>query len=310
MRTDQPVTIRRVDYTPPAFLVDDLHLTLDLDPDDTRVRATLLLRRNPAFHPADGRPAPLVLNGEQLSLVDLRLDDRTLPPSSYRVRAGSLTIPHVPDRFTLATACRIAPAANTSLSGLYVSNDNFFTQCEAEGFRRITWFPDRPDVMARYTVTLRARRDRYPVLLSNGNLVAGGDCDDTDPDGADRRGWHWATWQDPFPKPSYLFALVAGRLVPTERMLRTRSGREVLLQVWVERGNEDRTGHAMESLVRAIRWDEERFGLELDLDRFMIVAVSDFNMGAMENKGLNIFNSKYVFANPRIATDQDFAAIE
>jgi aminopeptidase N len=310
MRTDQPVTIRRVDYTPPAFLVDEVRLALDLDPEDTRVHATLRLRRNPAFHPADGKPAPLVLNGEGLSLVDLLVDGRALASSSYRLHAGTLVIPEVPDRFELATVCRIAPAANTSLSGLYVSNDNFFTQCEAEGFRRITWFPDRPDVMARFTVTLRARRDQCPVLLSNGNLIEAGDCADTDPDGTDRRGWHWATWQDPFPKPSYLFALVAGRLTPTERMLRTRSGREVLLQVWVEPGNEDRTGHAMESLVRAIRWDEERFGLELDLDRFMIVAVSDFNMGAMENKGLNIFNAKYVFANPRIATDQDFAAIE
>ncbi len=307
MRTDQPVTIRRVDYTPPAFLVDEVRLELDLDPDDTRVRARLRLRRNPA-HP-DG-DAPLVLNGEHLSLVDLRLDGRPLAPDRFTLDGDTLAVPAMPDRFELSTVSRIAPAANTSLSGLYVSNDNFFTQCEAEGFRRITWFPDRPDVMARYTVTLRAPRERCPVLLSNGNLVASGDCDPRDPDGADRDGWHWATWEDPFPKPSYLFALVAGNLVATEHRLSTRSGREVLLQVWVEPGNEDRTGHAMASLVRAIRWDEERFGLELDLDRFMIVAVDDFNMGAMENKGLNIFNTKYVFANPRIATDQDFAAIE
>ncbi|MFO1300032.1 MAG: aminopeptidase N [Burkholderiaceae bacterium] len=310
MRTDQPVTIQRVDYTPPAFLVEDVRLDFDLDPHDTVVRAVLRLRRNPAHRPADGKPAPLVLNGERLSLVDVRIDGRALAAPQFRIEGDALTVPQVPDRFELATVSRIAPAANTSLSGLYVSNDNFFTQCEAEGFRRITWFPDRPDVMARYTVTLRAPRERYPVLLSNGNLVASGDCEPAGPDGADRRGWHWATWEDPFPKPSYLFAVVAGRLVATERRLRIRSGREVLLQVWVEPDNEDRTGHAMESLVRAIRWDEERFGLELDLDRFMIVAVGDFNMGAMENKGLNIFNSKYVFANPRIATDQDFAAIE
>ena len=310
MRTDQPVTIQRVDYTPPAFLVDEVRLEFDLDPDDTVVRATLRMRRNPAHRRADGKPAPLVLNGERLSLVDARVDGRALAAAQFRIENDTLTVPQVPDRFELATVSRIAPAANTSLSGLYVSNDNFFTQCEAEGFRRITWFPDRPDVMARYTVTLRAPRERCPVLLSNGNLVASGDCEASGPDDADRRGWHWATWEDPFPKPSYLFAVVAGRLVATERRLRTRSGREVLLQVWVEPGNEDRTGHAMESLVRAIRWDEERFGLELDLDRFMIVAVGDFNMGAMENKGLNIFNSKYVFANPRIATDQDFAAIE
>jgi len=310
MRTDQPVTIRRVDYTPPAFLVDEVRLDFDLDPGDTVVRAALRLRRNPAHRPADGQPAPLVLNGERLSLVDLRVDGRVLAAPEFGIDGDTLTVPNVPDRFELATVSRIAPATNTSLSGLYVSNDNFFTQCEAEGFRRITWFPDRPDVMARYTVTLRAPRERYPVLLSNGNLVASGDCEPAGPDGADRRGWHWATWEDPFPKPSYLFAVVAGRLVATERRLRTRSGREVLLQVWVEPGNEDRTSHALESLARAIRWDEERYGLELDLDRFMIVAVGDFNMGAMENKGLNIFNTKYVFANPRIATDQDFAAIE
>ncbi|MCD6732164.1 MAG: aminopeptidase N [Burkholderiaceae bacterium] len=310
MRTDQPVTIRRVDYTPPAFLVDEVRLEFDLDPDDTVVRATLRLRRNPAHRSADGKPAPLVLNGEHLSLVDLRIDGRALASHEFAIEGDTLSVPAAPEPFELVTVSRIAPAANTSLSGLYVSNDNFFTQCEAEGFRRITWFPDRPDVMARYTVTLRAPRGRCPVLLSNGNLVASGDCEATGPDGADRRGWHWATWEDPFPKPSYLFAVVAGKLVATERRLRTRSGREVLLQVWVEPGNEDRTDHAMQSLVRAIRWDEERFGLELDLDRFMIVAVGDFNMGAMENKGLNVFNTKYVFANPRIATDQDFAAIE
>src|SRR5690606_6272452 len=171
--------------------------------------------------------------------------------------------------------------------------------CEAQGFRRITWFPDRPDVMARYTVTLRAPREDCPVLLSNGNLVdagSGARADAAD-DAVAGDEWHWATWHDPFPKPSYLFAVVAARLVANERRLRTRSGRDVLLQVWVEPGNEARTGHAMASLERAIRWDEERFGLELDLDRFMIVAVSDFNMGAMENKGLNIFNAKYVFAD-------------
>jgi len=310
MRTDQPVTIRRADYTPPAFLVDDVRLEFDLDHDDTLVRAALHLRRNPAHRGVEGEPAPLVLDGEQLSLVELRIDGRPLAAHEFAIDGDTLSIPAAPERFELSTVSRIAPAANTSLSGLYVSNGNFFTQCEAEGFRRITWFPDRPDVMARYTVTLRAPRERCPVLLSNGNLVARGDCDAIGADGADRRGWHWATWEDPFPKPSYLFAVVAGRLVATERRLRTRSGREVLLQVWVEPGNEDRTDHAMQSLVRAIRWDEERFGLELDLDRFMIVAVGDFNMGAMENKGLNIFNTKYVFANPRIATDQDFAAIE
>ncbi len=272
------------------------------------MRAVLALRRRPDT-PARER-VPLVLDGEGLSLVDARIDGKPLAPSAYRVEADTLVVPDVPQRFEFETVSRLSPTANTSLSGLYLSNDNFFTQCEAEGFRRITWFADRPDVMARYRVTLRAPRERWPVLLSNGNLVASGPCDGSGDGGPARPGWHWATWDDPFPKPSYLFALVAGRLAVTERRLRTRSGREVLLQVWVEPGNEARTGHALEALERAIRWDEERFGLELDLDRFMIVAVSDFNMGAMENKGLNVFNAKYVFADPRIATDQDFAAIE
>ncbi|MBN9459823.1 MAG: aminopeptidase N [Burkholderiales bacterium] len=310
MRTDQPVTIRRTDYTPPAFLVDEVRLEFDLDPQRTRVHALLSVRRNPALPGAGNVRTPLVLNGEQLKLVDLRIDGRPLEAASYRIADDTLTVPEVPERFVLATVSYIDPSANAALSGLYVSNGNLFTQCEAEGFRRITWFPDRPDVMARYTVTLRAPRERFPVLLSNGNLVAAGECEPLAGDGIERRGWHWATWEDPFPKPSYLFALVAGRLVATEQRLRTRSGREVLLQVWTEPGNEARTGHAMASLERAIRWDEQRFGLELDLDRFMIVAVDDFNMGAMENKGLNIFNTKYVFADPRIATDQDFAAIE
>ncbi|MGD9945570.1 MAG: aminopeptidase N [Burkholderiaceae bacterium] len=335
MRTDQPVTIRRQDYTPPAFLIERIDLEFDLDPKATQVRATMQILRNGMLR--NGEARPLVLNGEQLTLVDILLDGRRLEASSYRLDEETLQIDDVPERFSLTVVSRLAPESNSSLMGLYQSSGNYFTQCEAEGFRRITWFPDRPDVMARYRVTLRAPRDSCPVLLSNGNLVASGDCDGSaaaggsaagagagagadsaadaaaggsPDDGIDRRGWHWAVWEDPFPKPSYLFALVAGRLVVTEERLRTRSGRDVLLQVWVEPGNEDKTGHAMESLKHAIRWDEERFGLELDLDRFMIVAVGDFNMGAMENKGLNIFNTKYVFAHPRIATDQDFAAVE
>jgi aminopeptidase N len=242
-----------------------------------------------------------VLDGEELELIEVRLDGELLPAGRWIIDDAGLRIHDAPERFRLLTISRTRPSANTALSGLYLSNGNFFTQCEAEGFRRITWFPDRPDVMARFSVTLCAPRDRFPVLLSNGNLVGTVARED---------GRIEATWVDPFPKPSYLFALVAGNLVATERRLQTRSGREVLLQVWVEPGNEGRTVHAMESLVRSIRWDEERFGLELDLDRFMIVAVADFNMGAMENKGLNIFNSKYVFADPQLATDQDFAAIE
>ncbi|MCC7060382.1 MAG: aminopeptidase N [Burkholderiaceae bacterium] len=310
MPSHSVITIRRLDYTPPAWLVDTVRLEFDLDPQRTRVRATLGVRRNPAASTPAGGRAALVLNGEQLELVELQLDAQPLPASAWRLDEGMLIVPEVPERFELTTVSYTDPSANSSLSGLYLSNGNFFTQCEAEGFRRITWFPDRPDVMARYTVTLRAPRERFPVLLSNGNLVASGACEATPDDAIDRQGWHWATWEDPFPKPSYLFALVAGGLVATERRLQTRSGREVLLQVWVEAGNQARTGHAMDSLERAIRWDEQRFGLELDLDRFMIVAVDDFNMGAMENKGLNVFNAKYVFADPRIATDQDFAAIE
>jgi len=300
MRTDEPITIRRADYAAPAWLAEEIALEFDLDPQRTLVTATTLFARNPAV---DGA---FVLDGDGLELVRLELDGAPLPEGAYSVSPQRLAIDSVPERFTLRVVTALNPSANTALMGLYVSSGNFFTQCEAEGFRRITYFPDRPDVMARYEVTLRADRERYPVLLSNGNLVDTGSCA---PDGSGVVR-HWARWVDPFPKPSYLFALVAGTLVATEQRFRTRSGRDALLQVWVEPGNEDKTGHAMRSLVRAIRWDEERFGLELDLDRFMIVAVGDFNMGAMENKGLNVFNTKYVFATPRIATDGDFANIE
>ena len=205
---------------------------------------------------------------------------------------------NIPDSFELTLESTCNPAENTTLSGLYVSGGNFFTQCEAEGFRRITYFLDRPDVMATYTVTLRADKADYPVLLSNGNLIEEGDLEN---------GRHFARWEDPFKKPSYLFALVAGKLVKLEQRMKTGSGKEKLLQVWVEPHDLDKTQHAMDSLIHSIEWDERRFGLELDLDRFMIVAVSDFNMGAMENKGLNIFNTKYVLANPETATDIDFA---
>ncbi|HEY0877190.1 MAG TPA: aminopeptidase N, partial [Zeimonas sp.] len=304
------MTVHRTAYTPPPWLVDDVRLVFDLDPRRTRVQALLSVRRNPQAAP--DAPRALVLDGEQLELLDLRIDGRPLEPAAYRLDDRSLTIERLPERCEIGTVVCIDPQANTALSGLYRSNGGYFTQCEAQGFRRITWFPDRPDVMARYTVTLRAPRESCPVLLSNGNLVDAGSVEregvGDDPAAQDE--WHWATWHDPFPKPSYLFAVVAARLHATERRLRTRSGREVLLQVWVEPGNEARTGHAMASLERAIRWDEQRFGLELDLDRFMIVAVSDFNMGAMENKGLNIFNAKYVFADSHIATDHDFAAVE
>jgi aminopeptidase N len=290
--------VRRLDYRRADYAVDRVELAFDLDPSDTLVTARSTVRRTGA------QATPLELDGEDLALVDVAIDGRVLAAAEYEVLSRGLRIAQVPPAFELTVRTRLVPSANTTLMGLYVSNGNFFTQCEAQGFRRITYFPDRPDVMARYTVTLRAERDRFPVLLANGNLVAQGD----DVDG--RPGWHWARWDDPFPKPSYLFALVGGRFVAREQRLTTRSGRPALLQVWVEPGNEHKTGHAMESLVKAIRWDEARFGLELDLERFMIVAVGDFNMGAMENKGLNIFNTKYVFAHPRIATDVDFANVE
>jgi len=296
MRTDTPQTIYRKDYTPPSFWVDTVEMGFDLDPEATRVATRMTLHRNPA-----SRSKTLVLYGEALRLVQLRMNGKTLTKRGYTLGHGTLEILNPPDNITLEIETVTHPNLNTSLMGLYVSNGNFFTQCEAEGFRKITFFPDRPDVMAKYKVMLRADKQKYPVLLSNGNLVEEGDLGD---------GRHYAVWEDPFKKPSYLFALVAGKLVCQEETYTLKSGRDVLLQVWVEEGNLDKTQHAMDSLKNSIRWDEERFGLELDLDRFMIVAVGDFNMGAMENKGLNIFNTKYVLANPRVATDTDYAGIE
>jgi aminopeptidase N len=293
--TAPSTVIRRADYTPPAFLIDTVALEFDLAPSRTLVRNTMRVRRNP-----DVAPVPhLELMGEALEFVDARLDGA--PYAAVRAHEHGLTVENVPDAFELMLDSTCAPDENTTLAGLYVSSGNFFTQCEAEGFRRITYFLDRPDVMASYTVTLRADKAAYPVLLSNGNLIDSGDLP---------AGRHFAKWEDPFRKPSYLFALVAGKLVALEETVTTGSGKEKLLQVWVEPQDLDKTRHAMDSLIHSIRWDEQRFGLELDLDRFMIVAVGDFNMGAMENKGLNIFNTKYVLANPETATDVDFANIE
>lgn len=288
--------IYRKDYLPPAFWVDTVEMGFDLDPKQTRVATRLRLRRNP-----ESRERDLVLFGEDLGLHQLRLNGVNLKKGEYQRSKQDLRISNPPDEFVLDIETSIAADKNTTMSGLYVSNGNFFTQCEAEGFRKITYFPDRPDVMASYTVMLRGDKERYPVLLSNGNLIEQGDLGD---------GRHYAKWEDPFKKPSYLFAIVAGNLVRQESTFKLASGRSVLLQVWVEPGNLDKTDFAMASLKNSIRWDEERFGLELDLDRFMIVATSDFNMGAMENKGLNIFNTKYVLANPNVATDIDYAGIE
>ncbi|TFW28541.1 aminopeptidase N [Duganella callida] len=297
MRTDSsPTTIFRQDYTPPAFLVETVELGFDLAPARTVVANRITLRRNP-----DAASHDIVLYGEEIELVQLRLNGQTLEAGDYQLNESTLTIRSAPAEAVLEIETLCAPAENTALSGLYVSNGNFYTQCEAEGFRRITYFPDRPDVMAKYTVMLRADKQQYPVLLGNGNLIEQGDLDD---------GRHYAKWEDPFKKPSYLFALVAAKLVCQEERFKLADGRDVLLQVWVEEGNLDKTDYAMQSLKNSIRWDEERWGLELDLDRFMIVAVGDFNMGAMENKGLNIFNTKFVLANPRTATDVDYAGIE
>jgi aminopeptidase N len=296
MRNDQIVTIRRTDYLAPAFLVERIDLEFDLDPARTVVTATLRIRRN-----ANGPDGPLVLDGEDLELLGLECNGHPLATTAYELHADRLVLPPPADAFTLRVRNTINPQANSELMGLFLSHGSLFTQCEAEGFRRITYFPDRPDVMAVYTVTLRAEPQAFPALLSNGNLVAQGELPD---------GRHFARWEDPFPKPSYLFALVAGKFVCREEHMLTQSGREVLLQVWVEPGQLDKTEHAMSALKRSIRWDEQRYGLELDLDRFMIVASNDFNMGAMENKGLNIFNAKYVLANPAVATDTDYANIE
>jgi len=290
-----PVVIHRADYAPPAFLIDSVALEFDLVPARTIVRNTMGMRRNPAAAPA----ARLELVGEELEFISVAVNGS--PHAAAHVHGRGITLDDVPETFELTVVSACAPAGNTMLSGLYVSSGNFFTQCESEGFRRITYFLDRPDVMATYTVTLRADKVAFPVLLSNGNLLEEGDLPD---------GRHFAKWEDPFKKPSYLFALVAGKLVCIEERVKNGSGKEKLLQVWVESHDLDKTRHAMDSLIRSIRWDEERFGLELDLDRFMIVAVSDFNAGAMENKGLNIFNTKYVLANPETATDTDFANIE
>jgi aminopeptidase N len=294
-----PQPVRLADYRPPDFLIDTVDLDFDLGAAETRVKSRLRLRRNPWS--AD-RQAPLRLDGDTLELVSLALDGAPLGENRYRLTPeGGLELPDAPDAFMLEIETRIAPEKNTALSGLYMSGGNFCTQCEPEGFRRITHFIDRPDVMARYTATIVADRARFPILLSNGNPAGAGEAED---------GRHWTKWIDPHPKPSYLFALVAGDLVAVRDQFVTRSGKRVALAIWVRRGDEDKCGHAMASLKKAMRWDEDVFGLEYDLDVFNIVAVSDFNMGAMENKGLNIFNTRYVLAKPETATDTDYQNIE
>src|SRR6187397_2426524 len=297
MRTDTAQPIRLQDYRPPEWLVDRVSLDVSLHPTSAKVKATLSLRPNPTR-----AAAPLVLDGDGLSLVSLKLDGAAVPDSSFVATPDGLTIPQPPNRpFTLEVETIVDPSANTHLSGLYRSSGTYCTQCEAEGFRRITYFPDRPDVMAVYTTRIEADKAEAPILLANGNLVEVGDA---------RDGRHFAVWHDPYPKPSYLFALVGGDLAVIEDRFVTMSGRNVTLRIYVEHGKEDRCGYAMDSLKRAMRWDEDVFGREYDLDIFMIVAVDDFNMGAMENKGLNVFNSKYVLASPETATDADYKGIE
>ena len=287
------IAINRLDYTAPAYWIDTVDLTFDLDPTKTRVLNKMHVRRN-----ADVEVQPLKLDGDELNLSRVLVNGQGC---SFKMEGSWLVLDNLPDEFDLEIFTTCAPAKNTKLMGLYVSNDSFFTRCEAEGFRRITYFLDRPDVMASFTVTLRADKTAYPVLLSNGNLVEQGRLED---------GRHFAKWVDPHKKPAYLFALVAGQLVCREQSITSRAGNTHLLQVYVRPGDLEKTEHAMNSLMASVAWDEARFGLSLDLERFMIVATSDFNMGAMENKGLNIFNTKYVLASQATATDVDFANIE
>jgi aminopeptidase N len=294
---DTPNTIFLSDYQPPAFLVESVSLRFELSPENTVVTNTMSLRRNPEAQ--EGQD--LYLDGEDLELLSIGVDGQPLSESDYQCSDTGLSLVAPSDTFTLTIVTRIHPVRNTALEGLYQSSGNFCTQCEAQGFRKITYYPDRPDVLSRFTTTIVADRAKYPVLLSNGNPVANGE---------EEGGQHWVTWEDPFRKPAYLFALVAGDLAMQEDHYVTCSGREVILRIYTEAHNIDKCDHAMRSLKRSMQWDEEVFGLEYDLDIYMIVAVDDFNMGAMENKGLNVFNSKFVLALPETATDDDFVNIE
>src|SRR6516162_3629948 len=303
MRTEQAVPVRLVDYRPPDWLVETVALDVSLDPTRTRVRARLKLKPNPQA----AAPAAVVLDGDELVLRAVTLDGEALAADAYVATPDRLTILQPPNRpFVLETETELDPTANTKLMGLYRSGKAYTTQCEAEGFRRITYFPDQPDVMAVFTTRIEADKAEAPVLLANGNLVGAGEV--VDQRGGSSR--HYAVWRDPFPKPSYLFAMVGGVLGVVEDSFTTMSGRKVALKIFVEPGKEARAEYAMGALKRAMRWDEEAFGREYDLDIFMIVAVSYFNMGAMENKGLNIFNDKNVLASSATATDMDFNSVE
>lgn len=298
MRTEQPQMIYLKDYQAPDYLIDETHLTFELFEDHTLVHAQLLMRRNPARGP--GLPA-LALDGQQLELLSVSLDDIEQAADDYQLSDSHLILHPTSEQFVVDTSVRIHPETNTALEGLYKSGGMFCTQCEAEGFRKITYYLDRPDVMSKFTTTVVAEQHSYPILLSNGNPIASGPDDD---------GRHWATWEDPFMKPAYLFALVAGDLWCVEDTFTTMSERSVALRIYVEPENIDKCQHAMTSLKKSMRWDEETYGREYDLDIFMIVAVNDFNMGAMENKGLNIFNSSAVLARAETATDAAHQRVE
>jgi aminopeptidase N len=298
MRTEQHPPIRLQDYRPPDWLIETVHLDVSLHPTATTVRAKIKVKPHTA-----GAPAPLVLDGDELKLQSLAIDGKPLPAEHYVATPDQLTIAQPPNRpFELEIETVVDPTNNTQLMGLYRAGATYCTQCEAQGFRRITYFLDRPDVMAVYTTRIEGDKAEAPVLLANGNLTAHGDVPGT--------ARHFAVWHDPFPKPSYLFAMVGGNLARVSDSFTTMSGRKVELHIYVEPGKQDRCAYAMDSLKRAMRWDEQAFGREYDLDIFMIVAVSAFNMGAMENKGLNVFNDKYVLASPTTATDGDYAGIE
>ncbi|MFL2840977.1 MAG: aminopeptidase N [Pseudohongiellaceae bacterium] len=302
MKESQAQNIYLKNYQVPNFLIDDIHLDVSLYEKEARIVSRISVRRNPK---SLNQKAALVLNGEKLTLVELHMDGKELLGTDYKLDDKSLTINNVKDNFELESEVSIKPQENTSLEGLYKSNNKFCTQCEAEGFRKITWFLDRPDVLSSFTTRIEADKDLYPVLLSNGNKIDSGDCFEPD-----KAGRHWVVWQDPFLKPSYLFALVAGNLFSVNDSFATCSGREVTLQLFVEEKNLDKCDFAIKSLKKAMKWDEDVYGREYDLDIFMIVAVDDFNMGAMENKGLNIFNSSCVLAKPEISTDLSFQRIE
>lgn len=297
MKNQQPQPIYLKDYKPSSFNIDNIELFFDLSPQHTRVKAVMSVHKNAKTLQ---QQADLVLDGEKLKLIYLAINNNELGKDGYKIDEEHLTLYSVPQQFELTIITEINPQENSALSGLYMSNHFFCTQCEANGFRRIMYYLDRPDVLARFSTTISADKKHYPVLLSNGNLIDQGETTDK----------HWVKWQDPFPKPAYLFALVAGHLECIEDSFTTQSGRTIALYFYVEAENKDKCSHAIDALKRAMAWDEKTYGREYDLDVYMVVAVNDFNMGAMENKGLNIFNAKYILANPKTATDQDYENIE